>query len=84
MQKVIDVLIKTKDENGHVRHLGLDDVEVDSIIIKQNVIDAAAQKKISEKSAEAKKKAAAEKKPEKKAEPKKETKPKTTKSKTKK
>lgn len=53
MQKILDVLIKTKDEKGHIRHLTINDIEVDSIVIKANTLEAAKRKKESE---EAKKK----------------------------
>ncbi len=64
MQKVIDVLIKTKDTNGHVRHLGMADIEIDSIVIKQNVRDEKIIKEKSKASATAKKEATNKPKPE--------------------
>lgn len=48
MQKILDVLIKTKDDKGHIRHLGVDDIEVDSIVIKANTLEAAQRKKETE------------------------------------
>lgn len=67
MQKVIDVLIKTRDEKGHVKHLGMKDIVPESIVILANE----AEKK---KSKAPEKKAEPKKEPEKKSEPKKDAK----------